>query len=166
MTWKSNWQVRLTECLYVQGFVLFENVFNGAVPEASKSILIIYSENIPTEACNDIRWRFHVVGKTRWLPDVQDSVQSVADAVHVLDVQCRPLVPTYSLTINSVPCRRKYAFTWVNPVHKELDQVQSKYLEKLIMMSTWFKVAEVNYKLHCNPKYVTHICDLTYFFHS
>jgi len=51
-------------------------------------------------------------------------------------------------------------------VHRELDQEQSKYVEKLIMMSTWFKVTEVNYKLHCNPKYVTDICDLIYFFHS
>jgi len=45
-------------------------------------------------------------------------------------------------------------------VRKELDQVQSKYVEKLIMMSPWFKVTEVNYKLHCNSKYVTDICDL------
>ena len=152
----------------MQDFVLFENVFNGAVHEVSSqmSILINSSENITTEDCNDIRWRVHVVGKTRWLPDVQDRVQSVAYALRVLVVQCPPLVPTYPLTINSVPCRRKYAFTWVNPVHKELDQVQSKYVKRQIMMSTWFKVRDVNYKLRFNPKYVTDICDLTYFFHS
>ena len=44
--------------------------------------------------------------------DCQTStIEPVADELHVLDIQCPPLVPTYPLKINSVPCRRKYAFT-------------------------------------------------------